>query len=168
MTPPDDTSTASFDWHARPERGRRIDVVDSTFCDALRAPVATGRSLQDKRRLLSLMSVLGFRSVVPGHPGVGVRHCAHVLDSSRELVRVQAPIDASCTSRSMVKDVAATLDARKRSGRDVDIASALPVSPVLLRAEVSNLDRLQQSAESPVLFAMRAGARVMRSVRDAR
>ena len=68
----------------------------------------------------------------------------------------------------MVKDVAATLDARKRSGRDVDIASALPVSPVLLRAEVSNLDRLQQSAESPVLFAMRAGARVMRSVRDAR
>ncbi|HYW49653.1 MAG TPA: hypothetical protein VE861_03555 [Gemmatimonadaceae bacterium] len=162
-----DTPSALHDWNAPPLRRRPIDVADSTLCDALHSPSAIDPSQPEKRRLLSLMGELGLRSAVLGHPGAGPRQFADALDLARELVRAQLPIDASCAARSLIKDVAAALDVRERSGLDLDVAIALPVSPVRLEAERISLDRLQESAEASVVFAVRAGARVVGVLEDA-
>jgi len=167
MTPPDETPSPPHDWNTSPLRRRPIDVADTTLCDGLHSPSVTHPSSVDQRRLLALMNDLGLRSACLGHPGGGARQFAGALDLSRELMRGQWPIDASCVARATVKDLAAALDVRERSGLDLEVAIALPVSPVRLEAEGIAMDRLHEAAESAVGFAVRAGARVVGVLEDA-
>lgn len=113
------------------------------------------------------MSELGIRSAALGHPGSGPRQFTDALDLAREQMRAQWPIDASCGANASVKDVAAVLDVRERSGLDLEVAIVLPVSPIRLGAEGITMDRLQESAETSVSFAVRAGARVVGVLDDA-
>ncbi len=167
MTLPDDTPSVLYDWNTPPLRRRAIDVADSTLCDGLHCPSVIDPSPRDKRRLLSLISALGLRSATLGFPGAGPRQAADALDLARELSRAQWMIDASCHATATVKDVAMVLDVRERSGLDVEVAIALPVSPIRLEAEGITIDRLQESAETSVTFAVRAGARVVAVLEDA-
>ena len=167
MTPPDDTPSALYDWNAPPARRREIDVADATLCDGPLNPSAIDPAPLDKRRLLALMSELGLRSAALGHPGFGPRQFADALDLARELMRAQWAIDASCAAHASVKDVATVLDVRERSGLDVEIAIAVPVSPIRLEAEGISIDRLQDVTETSIAFAVRAGARVVGVLEDA-
>lgn len=167
MTLPDDPPSAPYDWNATPVRRRAIDVADSTFCDAPQSPTAIDPSPAGKRRLLSLMGELGLRSAALGSPGSGPRQFADTLDLARELRRAQLPIDASCEARASVKDVATVLDVRERSGLDLEVAIALPVSPIRLAADGISMRWLQELAESSFTFAARGGARVVGVLEDA-
>ncbi|MDZ7632461.1 MAG: hypothetical protein U5K74_14210 [Gemmatimonadaceae bacterium] len=167
MTPPDDAPSVLHDWNTPPLRRRAIDVADSTLCDGLHSPSVIDPSQREKRRLLALMSELGLRSASLGHPGSGPRQLADTLDLARELARAQWPMDVSCFASATVKEVATVLDLRERSGLDVEVAIALPVSPIRLQAEGISIDRLQESAETSVAFAVRAGARVVAVLEDA-
>ena len=167
MNSPDDTPSALYDWNAPPARRRAIDVADSTLCDGPLSPSAIDPAPLDKRRLLTLMSELGLRSAALGNPALGPRQFTDALDLARELMRAQWPIDASCAARANVKDVAASLDVRERSGLDVEIAVGVPVSPIRLEAEGITIDRLQEATEASLAFALRAGARVVGVLEDA-
>ncbi len=167
MTPPDDTPSALYDWNAPPTGRRPLDVADSTFCDGVQSPSVVDPPQHDKRRLLALMSELGLRAASIGAPGTGPRQCADALDLARELMRGQWPIDASCSARASVKDVATALDVRERSGLDIELAIAVPASPIRLEAEGISMDRLQEVTETSIAFAVRAGARVVGVLEDA-
>ena len=167
MRPPDDSPSALYDWNAPPAPRREIDVADATLCDGLLGPSVLDPTPHDKRRLLTLMSELGLRSAALGHPGLGPRQLADALDLARELMRAQWPIDASCGARANVKEVASALEVRERSGLDVEIAVAVPVSPIRLEAEGITIERLQETTESAIAFALRAGARVVGVLEDA-
>jgi 2-isopropylmalate synthase len=121
----------------------------------------------DKRRLLVLMSELGLRSAALGYPGSGPRQFADALALAREVMRAQMPIDASCSARASVKDVATVLDVIERSGLDVEVAVSLSVSPIMLGAEGITIDRVQEAADASISFAVRAGARVVAVIEDA-
>ena len=164
---PDEGPPALHDWNTPPVRRRAIDVSDSTFCDAPQSPSAIDPPQTAKRRLLSLMGELGLRSAALGMPGSGPRQFADALDLARELMRVQLPIDASCSARASVKDVATVLEVRERSGLDLEIAIALPVSPIRLAADGMSMAWLQEIAESSFAFAARGGARVVGVLEDA-
>ena len=167
MTPPDDSPSALYDWNAPPAHRREIDVADATLCDGLLGPSVLDPTAVDKRRLLTLMSELGLRSAALGHPGLGTRQAGDALALARELMRAQWPIDASCAARANVKEVASALDLRERSGLDVEIAVAVPVSPIRLEAEGISVQRLQETTEVAMAFALRAGARVVAVLEDA-
>ncbi len=167
MTPPDASPSALYDWNAPPTGRRAIDVADATFSDGVQSPSVIDPSQPDKRRLLARMSELGLRSASIGVPGMGPRQFADALDLARELMRGQWPIDASCGVRASVKDVATALDVRERSGLDVELAIAVPASPIRLEAEGITLDRLQEVTETAIAFAVRAGARVAGVLEDA-
>ena len=167
MRPPDDTPSALYDWNAPPPRRREIDVADATLCDGLLGPSVLDPTAHDKRRLLTLMSELGLRSAALGHPGHGTRQFSDALDLARELMRAQWPIDASCGVRANAKEVASALEVRERSGLDVELAVAVPVSPIRLEAEAITITRLQETTESALTFALRAGARVIGVLEDA-
>ncbi len=167
MTLPDDSPSVLYDWNTPPLRRRAVDVADGTLCDGLQSPSVVDPSRRDKRRLLSLMSELGIRSAALGHPGSGPRQFSDTLDLAREHMRAQWPVDASCAAHATVKDVATVLEVRERSGLDVEVAIALPVSPIRLEAEGITMDRLQESAETSISFAVRAGARVVGVLEDA-
>lgn len=167
MNPRDDSPSALYDWNAPPPQRRPIDVADATFCDGPLSPSALDPSAPDKRRLLALMANLGLSSAALGHPAFGPRQFADALDLARELTRAQWPIDAWCAARASVKDVASVLDVRERSGLDVEIAIAVPVSPIRMEAEGITVDRLQEVTEASIAFAVRAGARVAGVLEDA-
>ena len=167
MKLPDESPSALYDWNAPAALRREIDVADCTLCDGLLSSSALDPTPLDKRRCLSLVSELGLRSAALGHPAFGQRQFGDALSLARELMRAQWPIDASCGARASVKDVAAALDVRERSGLDVEIAIAVPVSPIRLEAEGITIDRLQEVTESAIAFAVRAGARVVGVLEDA-
>jgi 2-isopropylmalate synthase len=167
MRTPDDAPSALYDWNTPSLRRRVIDVADCTLSDGVRSASVLDPSPRNKGRLLALMSGLGLRSASLGMPGSGPRQVADTLDLAREMMRAQWPLDASCDATATVKDVATVLDVRERSGLDVEVAIALPVSPIRLEAEGITMARLQESAETAVGFAVRAGARVVAVLEDA-
>ncbi len=167
MTLPDETTSLHYDWNTPRPRRSVIDVADVTLCDAPQSPSVVDPGQRDKRRLLSLMPGLGVRSAALGHPGSGPRQFADALDLARELVRAQWPIDASCTARAAVKDIAHVLDVRERSGLDLEAAIAVAISPVRLAAEGITLDMTHEVAERSVSFALCAGVRVTGVLEDA-
>jgi 2-isopropylmalate synthase len=167
MTLPDDSPSAPFDWNTPTVRRQPIEVGDVTLSEGLLSPSVVDPSQPDKRRLLSLMPVLGLRAVSLGHPGLGVRQFSTVLNLARELMLAQWELDASCVARASVKDVASALDVRERSGLDVEVAVTLAVSPIQMEAEGLSAARLRDAAEASIAFAVRAGARVVAVLDDA-
>jgi 2-isopropylmalate synthase len=167
MTLQDESTSAPYDWNTPTIRRQLIDVGDCTLSDGLLAPSVVDPSQRDKRRLLSLLPALGVRAVTLGHPGLGMRQFTASLDLARELMLAQWELDASCAARATVKDVASALDVRERSGLDIELAIALPASPVRLEAEGMTVDRLRELAETSMAFAARAGARVVAVIEDA-
>ncbi len=167
MAMPDREPSVPYDWNPPPLPRRAIEIADCTLSDGLQSASVIDPPLRDKRRLLSLMSELGLHGATLGHPGIGARQFADALDLARELMRAQWPVDASCDASATVKDVATALDLRERSGLDVEVAIALPASPIRLEAEGITIDRLQESTETAIGFAVRAGARVVGVLDDA-
>jgi isopropylmalate/homocitrate/citramalate synthase len=155
MVLPDHAPSVPHEWNPPPLRRRAIEIADSTLSDGIQSASVLDPALHDKRRLLALISQLGLHGATLGHPGIGPRHAADTLELAREVMRGQWPLDASCDANTTVKDVASALDVRERSGLDVEVAIALSASPIRLDAEGICLDRVQESAESSIGFAVR-------------
>lgn len=167
MALPDYAQSVTHDWNSPPLRRRAIEIADCTLSDGLQSASVIDPSPRDKRQLLALMSTLGLQSATLGYPGIGPRHFTDALDLARELMRSQWPLDAACDASATVKDVAAALDLRERAGLDVEVAIALAASPGRMEAEGISIDRLQESTETSIGFAARAGARVVGVLEDA-
>jgi isopropylmalate/homocitrate/citramalate synthase len=155
------TLEGSFDYSTR----RGVQLNDETLRDGLQSPSVTDPPIEDKLRLLHLMSGLGIASANIGLPGAGPRAVADVEALAREIA-TGLPIEANCAARTVRADVQPIVDVVQRTGVRIEAATFIGSSPIRQYAEDWTLERMLRATEEAVTFAVSEGLPVMYVTED--
>jgi isopropylmalate/homocitrate/citramalate synthase len=150
-------SAQAFDWSS--VEGLELD--DETLRDGLQNPSVVDPSIDDKIRLLHLMDALGIHTADVGLPGAGPRAVEAVTALSEEIVREGLSIRPNCAARTVVQDVRPIAEISQRVGIPIEACTFIGSSPIRQYAESWTLDRMLETSEEAVTFAVAEGLPVM-------
>jgi 2-isopropylmalate synthase len=139
-----------FDYATR----KGVQLNDETLRDGLQSPSVTDPPIEDKIRLLHLMSELGVAAADIGLPGAGPRAVRDVEALAREIVDNRLPIEPNCAARTV------------RVGIAIEAATFIGSSPIRQYAEDWTLERMLKATEDAVGFAVQNGLPVMYVTED--
>ena len=134
---------------------------DETLRDGLQSPSVRSPSIEQKKRILHLMSELGIDTADLGLPGAGPHVVEHVEALAREIVAAKLPISANCASRTVISDIVPIVEVAQRTGLAIEACTFIGSSPIRRYAEDWTIDRLQRLTEEAVAFAVKSGMRCM-------
>jgi 2-isopropylmalate synthase len=155
-------SAAAFDWST--VRGLQLD--DETLRDGLQNPSVVDPPIEDKVRLLHLMDRLGIHTADIGLPGAGPRAVEAVEALAREIVDAKLAIRPNCAARTVIADVKPVAEISQRVGIPIEACTFIGSSPIRRYAEDWTLDRMLETSEAAVTFAVREGLPVMMVTED--
>ena len=152
---------ASFDWGAA-----RVDLNDETLRDGLQSPSVRDPSLEVKRGLLHLMADLGIVAADIGLPGAGPRVVEQVRALAKEIRDRKLPIAPNCAARTVIADIEPIVRISDEVGIRIEAATFIGSSPIRQYAEDWTLDRILQSTEAAVTYAVKHDLPVMYVTED--
>src|SRR5690606_14843155 len=147
----------AFDYGKLPT----VELNDETLRDGLQSPSVKDPHIDDKIRLLHLMSELGIAALDIGLPGAGPRAVADVEALAREIVSSRLPIVPNCAARTVRSDIQPIVEVSQRTGIAIEAATFIGSSPIRQFAEGWTLDRMLRATEEAVSFAVSEGLPVM-------
>jgi 2-isopropylmalate synthase len=150
-------STEAFDWSTVGE----VQLDDETLRDGLQNPSVVDPPIEDKIRLLHLMDELGIHTADIGLPGAGPRAVEAVTALAREIVEAGLSIQANCAARTVVQDVRPIAEISQQVGLPIEACTFIGSSPVRQYAEDWTLERMLETSEKAVTFAIEEGLPVM-------
>jgi len=150
-----------FDWPRA-----KVDLNDETLRDGLQSPSVRDPDLEVKRRLLHLMADLGIAAADIGLPGAGPRVVEQVRVLAREIRDHHLPIFPNCAARTVAADIEPIAGISQEIGIPIEAATFIGSSPIRQYAEDWTLDRILQSTEEAVTFAVKRGLPVMYVTED--
>jgi isopropylmalate/homocitrate/citramalate synthase len=156
------TLAGSFDYSTR----RGVQLNDETLRDGLQSPSVHDPAIEDKIRLLHLMSELGIASADIGLPGAGPRAVRDVEALAREVVDSRLAIQPNCAARTHRNDIQPIIDVSQKVGISIEAATFIGSSPIRQYAEDWTLDRMLRATEDAVTFAVENGLPVMYVTED--
>jgi 2-isopropylmalate synthase len=145
-----------FDWPSA-----RVDLNDETLRDGLQCPSIKDPTMDQKIRLLHLMADLGIVAADIGLPGAGPRVREQVLALAREIVSAKLPIAPNCAARTLLNDVQPVVDISQEVGIAIEVATFIGSSPIRQYAEGWTLDKMLETSEVAVTFAVKHDLPVM-------
>lgn len=152
----------AFDYSALPT----VELNDETLRDGLQSPSVRDPQIDDKIRLLHLMSELGIAALDIGLPGAGPRAVADVEALAREIVSARLSIAPNCAARTVRSDIEPIVEISQRTGIAIEAATFIGSSPIRQFAEGWTLDRMLRATEDAVSFAVSEGIPVMYVTED--
>ncbi|HSM59982.1 MAG TPA: hypothetical protein VK849_04255 [Longimicrobiales bacterium] len=155
-------SEGAFDW----SRITRVELDDETLRDGLQNPSVVDPPIEDKIRLLHLMDRLGIHTADIGLPGAGPRAVDAVEALAREIAEARLDIAANCAARTVIADVRPIADISQRVGIPIEACTFIGSSPIRQYAEGWTLERMLETSEAAVTFAVREGLPVMMVTED--
>ena len=150
-------SDDAFDWSSVGP----IELDDETLRDGLQNPSVTDPPIERKLELLHLMDELGIHTADIGLPGAGPRAVDAVRALAREIVDQGLSIQANCAARTVVQDVLPIAEISQEVGIPIEACTFIGSSPIRQYAEGWTLDRMLQTSEEAVTFAISEGLPVM-------
>ena len=155
-------SETAFDW----ARIARVELDDETLRDGLQNPSVVDPPIEAKLRLLHLMDRLGIHTADVGLPGAGPRAVEAVTALSREIVDAKLSIRPNCAARTVLADVRPVAEISQAVGIPIEVCTFIGSSPIRQYAEGWTLERMLQTSEEAVTFAVREGLPVMMVTED--
>ena len=155
-----DWNTASedaFDWTSVGP----VQLDDETLRDGLQNPSVTDPPIEAKLRLLHLMDELGIDTADIGLPGAGPRAVEAVRALAKEIADQGLSIQANCAARTVVQDVRPIAEISQEVGIPIEACTFIGSSPIRQYAEDWTLDRMLETSEKAVTFAVSEGLPVM-------
>src|SRR5438105_4414698 len=152
---------ASFDWTRA-----RVDLNDETLRDGLQSPSVRDPALDVKKRLLHLMADLGIVAADIGLPGAGPRVVEQVRALATEIRDAKLPLAPNCAARTVISDIEPIVRVVDEVGITIEAATFIGSSPIRQYAEDWTLDRILQSTEEAVTYAVKHGLPVMYVTED--
>jgi isopropylmalate/homocitrate/citramalate synthase len=150
-------SDTAFDWSSVGP----IELDDETLRDGLQNPSVVDPSIGEKVDLLHLMDQLGIHTADIGLPGAGPRAVEAVRALAREIVDQKLTIQANCAARTVVQDVEPIAAISQEVGLPIEACTFIGSSPIRQYAEGWTLDRMLETSEKAVTFAVSEGLPVM-------
>ncbi len=152
---------AAFDWSKA-----KVDLNDETLRDGLQSPSVRDPSLDVKKRLLHLMADLGIVAADIGLPGAGPRVVEQVRELAQEIRDQKLPIAPNCAARTVIADVEPIVRISDELGIQIEAATFIGSSPIRQYTEDWTIDRILQSTEEAVTYAVKHGLPVMYVTED--
>lgn len=143
-----------------------VQLDDETLRDGLQNPSVVDPSLDDKIRLLHLMDRLEIHTADIGLPGAGPRAVEAVEVLAREIVDSGLSIQANCAARTMVADVRPIAEISQKVGIPIEACTFIGSSPIRQYAEGWTLERMLETCEASITFAVAEGLPVMMVTED--
>ncbi len=144
----------------------RVELDDETLRDGLQSPSVTSPSIEDKLRILHLMSDVGIDAADIGLPAAGPRVFEDTLRLAQEIAAHKLPIFPNCAARTVVSDIEPIIEIAQRSGIPIEVSSFIGSSPIRQYAEAWDMDRMLKYTEKAVAFAAKEGLPVMYVTED--
>src|SRR5437764_12201252 len=135
----------------------RVALNDETLRDGLQSPSVRDPALDVKRPLLHLLAELGIVAADIGLPGAGPRVVEQVRALAREIRDAKLPIAPNCAARTVIADVEPIVRVVDDVGITIEAATFIGSSPIRQYAEDWTLDRILQSTEEAVTYAVKQG-----------
>lgn len=147
---------SAFDWSQA-----KVDLNDETLRDGLQCPSVKDPTMEQKVRLLHLMADLGIASLDIGLPGAGPRVVEQVRTLAWEIARNRLPLSPNCAARTHLNDVQPIVDISQEVGIAIEAATFIGSSPIRQYAEDWTLEKMLETSEKAVTFAVKHGLPVM-------
>jgi 2-isopropylmalate synthase len=159
-----------YDWNLAGEvprfPKRKVLLNDETLRDGLQNPSVHNPTIEEKIEILHLMEALGIESLNIGLPGAGPRAMADTEALAREIVRAKLKIRPNCAARTHENDIRPIAEISERVGIAIEAATFLGSSPIRRLVEDWTVDRLLQTTEKAVKYAVSLGLPVMYVTED--
>ncbi len=150
-----------YDWNEIGRKGRLIpkDVTffDETLRDGLQNPSVADPSIEQKLRLIHLMSKIGIHVADIGLPGSSKRAFDDVLRMCREITDNRLPLGVACAGRTVVSDITPMIEISQRAGIPVEVYCFIGSSPIRQLAEDWDLDMIVKRSAEAIDVAVKAG-----------
>ncbi len=146
----------AFDWTSA-----EVDLNDETLRDGLQSPSAIDPPIETKKELLHLMAEIGVNAADIGLPGAGPQVVESVRALAKEIVDAKLPISPNCAARTVIVDVEPVARISQEVGIPIEVCTFIGSSPIRQFAEGWTLDRMLETSEKAVCFAVKEGIPVM-------
>jgi 2-isopropylmalate synthase len=159
-----DETSLIYDWNRTVGTGPDLPSVefdDETLRDGLQSPSVVDPPIEEKLKILHLMDELGIHSADIGLPGAGPRAVVDVRALAKEIRDAGLSIRPNCAARTMVRDVEPIARISQEVGIPIEACTFIGSSPIRQYAEDWTLDRMLQTSEAAVTFAVSEGLPVM-------
>jgi len=150
-----------YDWNTQGDRTpppmRAVDYHDETLRDGIQCPSVQDPSLDDKLRILRLLSAVGVHTADVGLPGAGER-AVHDVTVMAEMVRDEKlSIQLTCAGRTHPRDIEPILEISAKTGVPIEVMAFLGTSPIRLYAEDWDEDLLEKRTRAAAKLTVDAG-----------
>ena len=139
----------------------QVWVDDETLRDGLQSPSARNPTIEQKLSLLDFMESLGIQKVDLGLPGAGPQHITHIDSMLAHIREHDYDIRPGCAVRTVVGDIEPMVDLIAKHEIPIQASAFLGTSPIRQFAEGWTLDKLLDTMESAVTFAVHNDIPVM-------
>ncbi|MHB8244995.1 MAG: LeuA family protein [Acidimicrobiales bacterium] len=156
-----------YDWNEREPRSASLDrpsVIefnDETLRDGLQCPSVLQPSLQEKKRFLRLLPLIGIGSADIGYAGASSATFEDVVELARTVSDEHLGIKVNCAGRTHIDDIRPIAEAQQRSGQAIDAALFIGSSAIRQWVEGWDLAALVETIDKALSYAVSAGLEVM-------
>ena len=127
---------------------------DETLRDGLQSPSARNPSIEQKIELLSFMEDLGIQKVDLGLPGAGQFHLSHIDSLLSHMRSNDYQIRPGCAVRTVISDIEPLIELQSRHEIQIQASAFLGTSPIRQYAEGWTMEKIMNTAEVAVEFAV--------------
>jgi 2-isopropylmalate synthase len=150
-----------YDWNSvekvAPLTTKPIEFFDESLRDGIQSPSVVDPRIEDKIRLLHLMSDLGIHAADLGLPGAGPRAFDDVLVLTKEVVRAKLRTQPGAAARTVLRDIEPIAEISQRAGIAVEVLCFIGSSPIRQYAESWDLDFILKRSAEAIDFCVKHG-----------
>jgi 2-isopropylmalate synthase len=152
------------DWNtlepvARPPHP--IEFDDETLRDGLQCPSVRTPTIEQKIRLLHLMSALGLRYPDIGLPGAGPHVVKTVTRLAEEIRDAKLDLEPNCAARTVEADIRPVAEIQQRTGVKIEVSTFIGSSPIRAYVEDWDVQTMLRHSVAALKFAAKEGLSVM-------
>lgn len=157
-----------YDWNelGKPSKPFRIELNDETLRDGLQSPSIQDPPLEIKIEALRHMARLGISNANIGMPCTSPKIKEATIHLAKVIAEEKLPIRPNCAARTVASDVEAVVEVSQAAGIAVEASTFIGSSPIRELAEGWDLDRMLQSTEEAITFAVKHDLPVMYVTED--
>jgi hypothetical protein len=153
-----------FDWNTaapvtRPPQ--RIEFDDETLRDGLQCPSVRNPGIDEKVRLLHLMSELGLGYCNIGLPGAGPHVVKTVTRLAEEIRDSKLKLEPNCAARTWPADIAPVAEIQQKVGLPIEVSTFIGSSAIRAYTEDWSVQTMLKHAVEALKFAAKEGLAVM-------
>ncbi|HEX5009368.1 MAG TPA: LeuA family protein [Planctomycetota bacterium] len=152
------------DWNTLepvPRPPQPIEFDDETLRDGLQCPSVRTPSIEQKVRLLHLMSDLGLRYVNIGLPGAGPHVVKTVTRLAEEIRDQKLRLEPNCAARTMEADIRPIAEIQQKTGVRIEASTFIGSSQIRAYVEDWDLATMLKHSVAALKFAAKEGLQVM-------